>query len=127
MISVSPEKDKQVVRELYNKNGIFFIENSSAVTALCDGEILGYCLYDFYEEGERKIVIHKVSPEDDIMLADGILRSALHVAAERSIMDAFYSEGADEELFTKLMFVKNAAERRLDIDKLFGGCNCVCK
>lgn len=124
MITVSPEKDKQRIKELFLENGLFFGDNSSAVTALCDDEVLGYCLYDFYEEDERKIVIHKVSPENDIMLADGILRSALHVAAERSIMDAFYSDSAGEELFERLAFIKSEKEKRLDIDKLFGGCHC---
>ena len=127
MISVSPEKDKQRVKDLFLENGLSFGENSSAVTALCGDEVLGYCLYDLYEESDRKIVVHKVTPENDVMLADGILRSALHVAAERSIMDAFYSDSAGEELFLKLSFVKSQTEKRLDIDKLFGGCHCGCK
>ena len=50
------------------------------------------------------------------MLADGILRSALHIAAERSIMDARYAENASEELFEKLGFVKNKEEKQLDIE-----------
>ena len=127
MISVSPEKDKQRVKDLFLENGLSFGENSSAVTALCGDEVLGYCLYDLYKEKDRKIVVHKVTPENDVMLADGILRSALHVAAERSIMDAFYSDSAGEELFLKLSFVKSQTEKRLDIDKLFGGCHCGCK
>ena len=121
MITISPEKDKALVEKLFCENGISVSEFSSAVVAKFGSEVLGFCLYEL---DAKKIVIHKVSPEDDIMLADGILRSALHVAAERSAMDARYSEFADEKLFEKLSFIKNQAERTLDIDKLFGGCKC---
>ena len=121
MITISPEKDKALVEKLFCENGISVSEFSSVVVAKFGSEVLGFCLYEL---DAKKIVIHKVSPEDDIMLADGILRSALHVAAERSAMDARYSEFADEKLFEKLSFIKNQAERTLDIDKLFGGCSC---
>lgn len=121
MITISPEKDNTVIKKLFSENKIEINPYSSAVIAKFGDEVLGYCLYEL---DAKKIVIHKVSPEDDIMLADGILRSALHVAAERSAMDARYSEFADEKLFEKLGFIKNQAERTLDIDKLFGGCKC---
>ena len=62
--------------------------------------------------------------KEDLMLADGILRSALHVAAERSAMDAFYNDASDEGFYQKLGFIKSKEEKRLDIDKLFGGCCC---
>ncbi len=92
----------------------------SGCVAACDGdEILGKCLYYLYEKG---ITVCTLSPLDDLALADGILRSALHVAACRSAMDARYSEGAPEATFRALGFIKNADERTLDIDRLFGGC-----
>lgn len=121
MITVSPEKDKSIVEKLFSQNGVAASDFSSAVIAKFGDEILGYCLYDLEE---RKITVHKISPEEDIMLADGILRSALHVASERSIMDAYYSELAPEALFDKIGFIKNREEKTLDIDKLFGGCGC---
>ena len=121
MITVCPEKNREVINKLFLENGLIFNDFSSAVIAKFGEEILGYCLYDLES---NKIVIHKVCPEEDIMLADGILRSALPVAAERSIMDAHYSDAAPEELFLKLQFVKNKSEKTLDIDKLFGGCHC---
>jgi hypothetical protein len=60
------------------------------------------------------------------MLADGILRAALHQAAERSAMDARYSPDVPEALLKTLGFIKDADTRTLDIDKLFGSC-CSCK
>ncbi|MDD6479494.1 MAG: hypothetical protein PUF48_06800 [Oscillospiraceae bacterium] len=121
MVTVLKEKDLELVDKLFSSNSVEKTEYSLAVTARFSDEILGYCLFDLEPE---RIVIHKVEPIEDIMLADGILRSALHIAAERSIMNAFYSKAADEELFLKLGFIKEKAERRLDIDKLFGGCGC---
>ena len=60
----------------------------------------------------------------DDFLADGLLRSTLHVAAERSVLNAFY-EGADtERLCEKLGFILNRDEKRLDTDKLFKSCCC---
>jgi len=91
----------QGIVTLFAENGVAAGDFSSAVIAKFGGELLGYCLYDLED---RKITVHKISPEDDIMLADGILRSALHVAAERSIMDAHYSDVAPESLFEKLGF-----------------------
>lgn len=121
MITVSPQKDKALVTRLFLENGLLVSDFSSAVVAKCGDEVLGFCLYDL---DDKKITVHKISPEEDMMLADGILRSALHVAAERSVMDAYYSEYAPEELFEKLKFIKNPTEMSLDIDKLFGGCGC---
>ena len=121
MVTVLKEKDLELVDRLFSDNGVEKTEYSLAVTARFSDEVLGYCLFDLEPE---RIVIHKVEPIEDLMLADGILRSALHVAAERSIMNAFYSEEADEELFLKLGFIKEKAEKSLDIDKLFGGCCC---
>jgi len=121
MITVSPEKNADRIKELFIKHGIAFNDFSGAVIAKDREEILGYCLYALEE---KQFTVFEIEPKDDIMLADGILRSALHIAAERSIMDARYAENAPEELFEKLGFVKNKEEKQLDIDKLFGGCHC---
>ena len=121
MLSILKEKDKNIVDNLFKENGLPISEFSLAITAKCCDEILGYCLFDLDEE---KIIIHKVEPQNDIMLSDGILRSALHIAAERSIMNAFYSDFAPKDLFKKLLFIKNEAEKSLDIDKLFSDCGC---
>ncbi len=121
MISVSPIKDRELVKKYFCEKGFEFNENSGLVAALDGQEVLGKCLYYL---DEKSITVLSVEPEDDIMLADGILRSALHVAATRSAMDARYADGANEELFNKLGFIRDREEKTLDIDKLFGGCNC---
>ena len=120
MISVLPSRDKAEIYALFKKHNIGTDENSGCVIARTGEEVLGYCLYSL---DSKKITVFTVEPQDDLMLADGILRSALHVAAQNFVLDAFYDDSAPVDLFKRLGFIKNADEKRLDIDKLFGGCN----
>lgn len=121
MISVLSCKDKSRVETFFNKHNIDFDEYSSCVIASSGEDVLGYCLYRL---DDKQITVFTVEPQNDIMLADGILRSALHVAAENFVLDARYAECAPVELFRILDFIKNEQEKQLNIDKLFGGCNC---
>lgn len=121
MISVLPCRDKTAVENLFKKHNLATDEFSSCVIASQNDEVLGYCLYSLDKE---KMVVYAVEPQDDILLADGILRSALHVSAENFVLDTFYDDCAPIKLFEILDFVKNKDEKRLNIDKLFGGCNC---
>lgn len=121
MISVLPSKDKAEITALFCKHNLETDEHSGCVIASSGDKILGYCLYRL---DNKTITVFAVEPQSDIMLADGILRSALHVAAENFVLDAYYADCAPIDLFEKLGFIKNAGEKRLNIDKLFGGCNC---
>lgn len=118
MITVLPEKDEKTVNELFLKSNI---ENKSGecVTARYGEEVLGYCLFTIRN---GVIFIHDIVPHDDIMLADGVLRSALHVASERFVFKAKYDNRNLEEILTKLKFIKEAGTDEIDIDKLFRGC-----
>ena len=121
MIEVKPIHERELLTQLYEKHALSLDGYSGGVLARCGEETLGYCLYTLTERG---ITVRILEPQDDRFLADGILRSALHVAAERSAMDARYSETAPESLFQTLGFVKDSAQKTLDIDLLFGGCHC---
>lgn len=121
MISVLPCKDRSEITALFNKHNIETDDCSGCVIARTGDEVLGYCLYRL---DSKTITVFAVEPQGDIMLADGILRSALHVAAENFVLDAYYDDKAPIDLFRKLGFIKNADEKQLNIDKLFGGCNC---
>ncbi|MCQ2449830.1 MAG: hypothetical protein MJ132_06545 [Clostridia bacterium] len=121
MISVLPIKDLELLKSLFQAEDLTWNGNASGVRASDGNETLGYCLFDLTEKG---ILIRALNPLDDALLADGILRSALHVAAERSAMDARYADTAPERLLKSLGFVLPDEDHRLDIDKLFGGCGC---
>lgn len=121
MISVLPCLDKEKIKELFINHNLTVCESSSAVIATQNDEQLGYCLYTLTKTA---MCIYALEPQKDIPLADGILRSALHVSAENFVLDAFYDDCAPVALFELLGFIKNAEEKRLNVDKLFGGCNC---
>ncbi len=118
MITVKPVFGQEL-SAFFAKERLEFNEFSGCTVARDGEEILGYCTYYIYEKG---MTVLSLKPENDLALADGILRSALHIAACRSAMDARYGEGANEELFKKLGFIKNADDKTLNIDLLFGGC-----
>ena len=121
MISVIPSRNKDEIDRLFKKHSLATDEFSGCVIAKSGDEALGYCLYSLTA---KTMTVFAVEPQSDIPLADGILRSALHVAAENFVLDAHYADCAPIELFKKLDFIKNGDEKRLNIDKLFGGCNC---
>ncbi len=119
MITVLPSKNEDEIKALFESEAVLYNEKSGCVIARLDDEMLGYCLYYL---DDKSITVLALSPSDDLFLADGILRSALHVASERFITDARY-EG-DGEVYKKLGFIKNTQKKTLDIDKLFKGCKC---
>ena len=121
MLSLFPLDNKKEIADFFEAKGLVANENSGCVLCKDGAEILGLCLYELTN---KKITVNYIEPQADLGLADGILRSTLHVAAERSIMNAFYG-GNISEIAKKLKFVKNAEEKSLDIDKLFSSC-CSC-
>lgn len=122
MITLGPVRDKEKVKELFEERNIPWCEDSDCVAAMDRDEVLGLCLYNLDKE---KITVLHIEPLEDIALADGILRSTLHVAAERNIMNAFYGDTVSEDFLSKIGFIKNREEKTLDIDKLFKSC-CGC-
>lgn len=124
MITVLPVKDSDKLAALYADCGEELLPTSMAVIAR-DGEtVLGHCLFDL---NDARIAIGTISPTDDLMLADGILRSALHVALGRMIIVAEYTDRAPLELLQKLDFVKNDENHGLKIEKLFASCQSCAK
>ncbi len=113
--------DKEKLSYFYNEAGLVINGNSMGVCAENRGEVLAFCLFDLFEKG---IDIRYINPENDIALADGVLRSALHIAAEHSAMDAHYTDTVNEKLLESLEFILDKADKTLNIDKLFGGCCC---
>ncbi len=124
MITVLPSKDREEIKRIFSEENVKFCENSGCVIAKFGDEVLGKCLYNL---DDNCMTIFKIEPKDDLMLLDGILRSTLHIATERSIMDARYSDVSYESVFEKLGFIKDKNSRTLDTDRLFLGCSCAKK
>lgn len=122
MITVLPVKDKKEIEFYFNKYEIEFTENSGVSVAAAKDDILGCCLYDIDDE---KIIIRYITPDNDIMLADGILRSALHIADFRAIENAYFSNYSQISIYKTLDFIKNEQEMSLKIEKLHqSSCSC---
>lgn len=118
MITLGPVAERETVCAVFRENGLEAGDNAGCVAAKCGEEQIGFCLYTLDQAGMTVLFL---SPQDDLMLADGILRSTLHVAAERGILDAFYTD-AVAPLCEKLDFIEDRAEKRLAIGKLFQSC-----
>ena len=119
MIEIHPIRDRDKLKKLYMAKDVSYNEKSIAVIASDGDEVLGTCLFDL---SEKEMTIHHISPTDDIMFADGILRSALHVGVENGIESAFYAETAPEDLIKKLGFIKNTEKNELNVELLFKSC-----
>ncbi len=120
MITLSPLSDKEKIFRLWKENGLTCAADCGCLEARSGEAVLGYSLYTLTEEA---ITVYKIVTED-LSLTDGILRSTLHLAAERSITDAYYSGTETERLCKALGFVKSDAEKTLRIEKLFESCHC---
>lgn len=120
MISVLPIRDQNEVKRLFSDHKLEFGEFSGAVSAMCDGHRLGYCLFEL---DSKKMIILQLQPKDDLSLADGILRSALHNAVCANVIKAEYNESSPVEIFEKLGFILSKEEKTLDIMKLFESCH----
>lgn len=120
MITLSVCKDDKKTERLFKENSLEQNENSLCLMASDKNNDLGFCLFDITKE---KLVIRHIEPLNDLSLADGILRSTLHVGCERFVMDAYYSEAIPESFFEKLGFIKNKENRTLNVDKLFMSCS----
>lgn len=122
MITVLPVKDMSRLEALYREAGLLLEADSGGVEAR-DGTVsLGYCLYRL---DAAAMEVQALSPASDLPMADGVLRSALHVAVTRGVLTARYAAGAPVECIRRLGFIKNDENRELDIGKLFSSCqNC---
>lgn len=122
MINVLPVNDREKLKNLFCEVGFEFNDNSGAVIADEKGKILGKSLYYI---DDNSITVIYIEPESDVFLADGILRSALHVADFRGIVDAFYGEKVSIRLLKQLDFIKSETDKSLKIEKLHqSSCNC---
>lgn len=122
MITLAPMDNGSQIAEIFAQKGIEYNGFCGCVAAKMGEELLGLCLYELDNE---KMTVHYLEPLNDIPLADGILRSTLHVAAEHSIMNVYYAETLPESFLKTIGFIKDEKEKTLNIDKLFQSCcNC---
>ena len=118
MIEILPERNAKILAPLYEKHGLILSDNRMASIAKFGDEVLGYCLFELTNE---RLTVFALEPQDDIMLADGILRAGLHVGVANEVMTAFYESSVNEQLLKRLGFIGNEPNS-LKVEKLFQSC-----
>lgn len=123
MLTVKPEKNPKVVKALFEKNGIHYTPDCGAVLAKEGEKTLGCGLFAMKD---GVVTVRYLEPLNDFLLADGILRSTLHVALCNGATDAYYDNFELEVFLEKDRFIKNKTLKQLEIEKLFSSC-CSCE
>lgn len=122
MVEVLVCKDKNITNQLYDDSNVILTDKSLCIRAIDGEEFLGYCLFEI--DGTRETVNY-IYPENNRLLADGLLRTALHIGNERGITEAFYGDSVGEELLNNIDFLEDKKEKRLKLQNLFTDC-CHC-
>ncbi len=116
MLEILKQPDRSTYLDIIKGLGID--EESAQISeSIDDGRVTGYSVYCF-ERGS--IVVYTVSPADDLLLADGILRSVLFLAVLRGVESArLYGDA--ESAAIRLGYALNDGLLE-PISGLFGGC-----
>lgn len=85
------------------------------------GEIIAYTIFSL---SEKSATVENIVPEEDIALADGMLRSTIHVALTRGKSEVYYADTVNEKLLKTLKFIKDEDKKLLNHEKLFESCCC---
>jgi hypothetical protein len=121
MVEVLVCNDNLATEQFFNKASVEMNENSLCIRAMDKDDCLGFCLLEI--DGSAAKILY-IFPEDDRLLADGLLRTALHVGNERGITEAFYGEKVSEDLLERINFLEEKSEKRLKLQNLFTDCCC---
>ncbi len=123
MIEIKVLEDRSKVSELLSSIGLEPSFDMGVMAAMDKDEVLAFSVFSLSGDS---MTIERIVPETDIPLADGMIRSTIHVALSRGKNEVFYGEGVSEKLLSILKFIKDADRKLLDSDKLFQSC-CGCK
>lgn len=104
---------ENILRELCLEND----ESVSVSEALNGGKADGFGIYKLEPD---LITVYKISDNNDLMLADGILRSILFLAASRGVEKAVFENDAPD-IAKKLGLIKSCNILE-PISDIFGGC-----
>lgn len=119
MIQIKPVEDKATLQALCQESKITY-SDSIRCAVMQDGDArLGYALFTCLD---GYAIIHALEPINDLSLADGMLRSVIHIALRSDCLSVYYDDTAPEAVFKKLGFVMNSQNKQLNTYKLFETC-----
>ncbi len=123
MIKIQPISDLKIIEDICKEVGITYSKLTRGATMIDGEERLGFSLFDI---NKGFAVIRWLEPANDLPLADGMLRSTIHIALEQQCASVYYDNTAPEAIFEQLGFILNKQSKQLNTHKLFESC-CDCK
>ncbi len=122
MIEIKKITDINEVQALCNSVGLNCSDKTLAAAMVDGDERLGFSVFDLLK---GYAILRWLEPTDNIALADGMLRSSIHIALQNQCASVYYEDTVSETLLEQLGFVMNREEKRLNTHKLFESCgNC---
>ena len=118
MIEIKVVENAEKSREILSRHGA---EDKTLLAAADGQEIIAYTIFSV---SGKEAKIYFIVPEEDIMLADGMIRSTIHVALSRGATEVYYEDTVSEKLLKTLNFILDSEKRLLDSDKLYRACCC---
>lgn len=117
MLQILKKDGNDGYEQLLNELGLTGNQNVRISEAVNGDEVNGFGIYELNPDA---MIIYKISDSGDLMLADGVLRSILFLAALKGVEKAVFENGSDG-LARRLGMIKegNVLE---PISDIFGGC-----
>lgn len=115
--------DENTAQSVCKQKNLEYVSGVTAVMLAKDNEeIIGSCVFDI---SKGKMRVRDIEPNNDMIMIDSMLRSALFFAANKGISDVCYGENINSDIIERLGFMKNPNEKSIDITNLFSCCkNC---
>lgn len=89
------------------------------VSEAVDGaNVIGWAIYEL---GDDVLIIHKITPTEDLVLFDGIIRSVLFLAQQKGVNKAVVCGNAIEAA-QRLKLLSDGKNTIEPISDVFGGC-----
>lgn len=120
MVAVKPVNDVELIKKLYAEHNIEFTENSNAVSAVENGEMVGSGLFTLID-GTLTLLSVKY-PKNDLFVCDLISRGVMNYGVNRGVLYCELGENAPLAEFVAFGFIKSKEETSVNIIRTFTQC-----
>ena len=118
MLQIVKREDNTGYENILSGLGISGISDIKISEAVSGNSVDGYVIYKI---GNDSVTLYDVNANDDLMLFDGLVRSALFLAAMQGIEKAFF-DLADRTDLLKLRFISADSNVLEPISEMLSGC-----
>ncbi|MBQ8623470.1 MAG: hypothetical protein IJ424_03715 [Oscillospiraceae bacterium] len=118
MLQIVKRKDNSGYESILSGLGLTDISSVKISEAVSNNGIDGYVIYNFFDDC---ITIYDVNSYGDLMIFDGLVRSALFLAAMSGIEKAVFENPERSELI-ELKFITDNSNVLEPISEKLGGC-----